>query len=158
MIDEDEAYGLRCDIGRLEQENATLRQQLEDVTVSMGRLEERHAKTFEIGKRWMAKAARFESENTKLRELIYERAHEHAIQHMTEDELRITTANALDENRKLRELATYALRHIIEVWCDDENNSLFRGKPCEDCADSGSSDCPKCMPRMFDVSGIEVDG
>lgn len=70
MIDDDEAYGLHCDIGRLEQENATLRQQLEDVTVSMGRLEERHAKTFEVGKRWMAKAARFESENAKLRELV----------------------------------------------------------------------------------------
>lgn len=137
MIDDDEAYGLHCDIGRLEQENATLRQQLEDVTVSMGRVEERYA---------------------HLRDLMYGHAHDYAIQHMTEDELRITTANALDENRKLRELATYALRHIIEVWCDDENNSLFRGKPCEDCADSGSSDCPKCMPRMFDVSGIEVDG
>lgn len=34
------------------------------------RLRERHAKTFEVGKRWMAKAARFESENTKLRELV----------------------------------------------------------------------------------------
>lgn len=31
---------------------------------------ERCAKTFEVGKRWMAKAARFESENTKLRELV----------------------------------------------------------------------------------------
>jgi len=58
----DEFYGLHCDIGRLEQENA------------------------------------------RLRELIYNRAHEHAIQHMTEDELRITAANTLDENRKLREL------------------------------------------------------
>lgn len=65
----DEIYGLHCDIGRLEQENATLRQQLADATESMGRVEERHAKTFEVGKRWMAKAARFEAENTKLREL-----------------------------------------------------------------------------------------
>lgn len=66
----DEIYALHCDIGRLEQENATLRQQLEDMTASMGRVKELHAKTFEVGKRWMAKAARFESENTKLRELL----------------------------------------------------------------------------------------
>lgn len=32
-------------------------------------LRERCAKTLEVGTRWMAKAARFESENTKLREL-----------------------------------------------------------------------------------------
>lgn len=63
---------------------------------------------------------------------------------------------ALEENAKLRELATYALRHIVEVWCDGEGRDLYRGKPCEDCADAFSSDCPKCMPRMFDVSGIEV--
>lgn len=30
----------------------------------------KNAKTFEVGKRWMARAARFESENTKLRELV----------------------------------------------------------------------------------------
>lgn len=83
MIDDDEAYGLHCDIGRLEQENATLRQQLEDVTASMGRVEERYA---------------------HLRDLMYSHAREHAIQHMTEDELRITLANELDENHKLREL------------------------------------------------------
>ena len=61
------------------------------------------------------------------------------------------------ENAKLRELATYALRHIVEVWCEGEGRDLYRGKPCEDCVDYGSSDCPKCMPRVFDVSGIEVD-
>lgn len=57
-----------------------------------------------------------------------------------------------DENAKLRELATYALRHIIEFECEEPDLKMFRGKPCEDCADCGSSDCPKCMPRMFDVS------
>ena len=62
-----------------------------------------------------------------------------------------------DENAKLRELATYALKHIIEFECEEPDLKRFRGKPCEDCADCGSSDCPKCMPRMFDVSGIEVD-
>lgn len=44
MIDDDELYGLHCDIGRLEVENAVLRQQLADVTESMGRVEERCAK------------------------------------------------------------------------------------------------------------------
>jgi len=33
------------------------------------KLRERCAKTLEVGTRWMAKAARFESENTKLQEL-----------------------------------------------------------------------------------------
>lgn len=61
------------------------------------------------------------------------------------------------ENAKLRELATYALKHIIEFECEEPNRERLRGKPCEDCADYGSSDCPKCMPRMFGVSGIEVD-
>lgn len=62
------------------------------------------------------------------------------------------------ENAKLRELATFALKHIIEFECEELDRETLRGKPCEDCADFGSSDCPKCMPRMFDVSGIEVDG
>lgn len=44
------------------------------------------------------------AENARLRDLMYGRAHDYAIQHMTEDELRITATNALDENRKLREL------------------------------------------------------
>jgi len=61
------------------------------------------------------------------------------------------------ENVKLRELATYALKHIIEAECEAPDRERFRGKPCEDCTEYGSSDCPKCMPGMFDVSGIEVD-
>lgn len=61
-----------------------------------------------------------------------------------------------NENTNLRELATYALKHIIEFECEEPDLKMFRGKPCEDCADYGSSDCPKCMPRMFGVSGIEV--
>lgn len=63
------------------------------------------------------------------------------------------------ENANLRELATYALKHIIEAECEDpdRDRKRFWGKPCEDCSDCGSSDCPKCMPRMFGVSGIEVD-
>lgn len=48
--------------------------------------------------------AELRDENARLRELMYDRAHVHAIQHMTEDELRITAANVMEENRKLREL------------------------------------------------------
>lgn len=80
----DEFYGLHCDIGRLEQENA------------------------------------------RLRELIYDRAHEHAIQHMTEDELRITATNVLDENHKLRELV--ALWMVI-----DKHMSLCAITDCRQC-------------------------
>lgn len=42
--------------------------------------------------------------NAKLRELMYERAHVYAIQNMTEDELRITATNVMEDNAKLREL------------------------------------------------------
>ena len=44
------------------------------------------------------------AENAKLRELMYERAHVYAIQNMTEDELRITATNVMEDNAKLREL------------------------------------------------------
>lgn len=43
------------------------------------------------------------AENAKLRELMYERAHVYAIQNMTEDELRITATNVMEDNAKLRE-------------------------------------------------------
>lgn len=59
----DTIWQLRDDLQRANAENAKLREQCAD-------MDERHAKTFEVGKRWMAKAARFESENTKLRELV----------------------------------------------------------------------------------------
>lgn len=48
--------------------------------------------------------AELRDENARLRDLMYDRARTHAIQHMSEDELRITAANALEENAKLREL------------------------------------------------------
>jgi len=71
-----EASDKAMEIARLNAENAKLREQVErlrtqlaDMTESVGRVEERCAKTFEVGKRWMAKAARFEAENAKLREL-----------------------------------------------------------------------------------------
>lgn len=55
---------------KLREQSERLRTQLADVTESVGRVEERRAKTFEVGKRWMAKAARFEAENAKLSELV----------------------------------------------------------------------------------------
>lgn len=60
------------------------------------------------------------------------------------------------ENAKLRELATDALKHIIEVECEAPNRERFRGKPCEDCVEYGSSDCPKIMARMYGELGVEV--
>ena len=71
-------------------------------------------------------------ENAKLRDLMYDRAHDHAIQHMTEDELRITAANALDENRKLRELLQMALTSHNKM-CTNRGTCLgcllFNAKP-----------------------------
>ena len=46
----DEIYGLHCDIGRLEVENAALRQQLADAAESMGRVEERCAGLRELAR------------------------------------------------------------------------------------------------------------
>lgn len=66
--------------------------------------------------------------------------------------------DAQAENAKLRELATDALKHIIEVECEAPNRERFRGKPCEDCTEYGSSDCPKIMARMYGELGVEVDG
>lgn len=56
--------------------------------------------------------AELRDENARLRDLIYGRAHVHAIQHMTEDELRITAANVMEENRKLRELIADMLQYV----------------------------------------------
>lgn len=53
------------------------------------------------------------------------------------------------ENAKLRNLATHALRHIIEFECE--------GKSCKRCTKKSSTNCPRIMPWMFDVLGIEVD-
>ena len=60
------------------------------------------------------------AENAKLRELMYERAHKHAIHHMTEDELRITAANVLADNAKLRwlcrELSEFLTESEWAIW------------------------------------------
>lgn len=109
MIDEDEVYGLHCEIGRLEQENA------------------------------------------RLKELIYDRAHDYAIQHMTEDELRITAANAMDDNRKLRELMS-VMAYCIQGW-----------RECDGCRVNGGSGiitgragCDVLLDRLREL-GVEVD-
>lgn len=97
------------------------------------------------------------AENAKLRE---ERDHWHVEQVHAYGNWEDAYKRAVEleeQNAKLRELATYALKYIIEVECEAPDRERFRGKPCEDCVEYGSSDCPKCMPRMFGVSGIEVD-
>ena len=64
------------------------------------------------------------AENARLRDLMYERAHVHAIQHMTEDELRVTAANALDENAKLRELLDFALPIAMYAASTEEGDRM----------------------------------
>ena len=63
-------------------------------------------------------------ENARLRDLMYGRAHVHAIQHMTEDELRITAANALGENQQLRELLDYALPIAMYAASTEEGDRI----------------------------------
>ena len=84
------ATELEADNAKLREQVEQLRTQLADATESVGHVEERCAKTFEVGKRWMAKAARFEAENAKLREQV-------DAAHMS----RLLTEN---ENESLREL------------------------------------------------------
>lgn len=66
----------------------------------------------EQSERLFDKTLELATENARLRELIYDRAHVHAIQHMTEDELRVTATNVMEENRKLREL----VRDLYAEW------------------------------------------
>lgn len=64
------------------------------------------------------------AENARLRDLMYGRAHDYAIQHMTEDELRITAANALGENQQLRELLDYALPIAMYAASTEEGDRI----------------------------------
>lgn len=59
-----------------------------------------------------------ETENAKLRNLMYERAHVYAIQHMTEAELRIVATNVMEDNTKLRELAWMLANCAAGHGCD----------------------------------------
>ncbi len=40
----------------------------------------------------------------------------------------------------------------------EEPHELWHGKPCESCAENGSSDCPKIIAMEMRELGIEVDG
>ena len=51
----DEIYGLHCDIGRLEVENARLRQQLADAIESNGRLEMKCAELRKLAEDWKSR-------------------------------------------------------------------------------------------------------
>ena len=107
----------------------------------------------------LAKAAsNLEAENAKLRELMYERAHKHAIHHMTEDELRIMAANVMDENAKLRELVD-GLRYCA-------NESHGHGRCSVRFVDGYVTYCPlydvdsdtaRCEALLREL-GIEVEG
>lgn len=61
-----------------------------------------------------------------------------------------------NENKNLRALATHALRCLIDM-CDIGANDLCIGKPCEQCTNYGSSDCPRLMTEVYGVTGIKVD-
>lgn len=74
------------------------------------------------------------AENAKLRDLMYERAHRHAIQHMTEDELRIVATNALDENAELRELVLHIYTCMGNVDADGNHECFsceYEGAECD---------------------------
>ena len=68
--------------------------------------------------------AELRDENARLRDLMYDHARAHAIQHMTEDELRITATNALEENRKLRKLLDYALPIAMYAASTEEGDRI----------------------------------
>ncbi len=61
-----------------------------------------------------------------------------------------------NENKNLRALTTHALRCLLDI-CDIGANDLCIGKPCEQCINHGSSDCPKLMAEVYGVTEIEVD-
>ena len=100
---------------------------------------------------------KLKAENAKLRELMYERAHKHAIHHMTEDELRITAANVMAENAKLRELVD-GLRYCA-------NESHGHGRCSVRFVDGYVTYCPlydvdsdtaRCEALLREL-GVEVD-
>lgn len=66
------------------------------------------------------------AENVSLRELMYERAHHYALQHMTEDELRIVATNFLEQINKYRELVSVMSSEFAEMGRCHET-------PCGEC-------------------------
>ena len=69
---------------------------------------------------------RLKEENSKLRELMYSRAHRFALQNMTEDELRIVATNLLEQLNKYRELVSVMSSEFAEVCRCHET-------PCDEC-------------------------
>ena len=150
------------EIERLRDENAKLREQTEllvtllrndcDIEASWDGL--RHFWSIELtddGCLMRDRACKAEAESAKLRELMYERAHKHAIHHMTEDELRITAANVMAENAKLRELV------LCLLTCSSDT-----GDVCDKCPVNGGSGiwefedfCDSLLDRVHEL-GVEV--
>lgn len=72
------------------------------------------------------------------------------------DELCAEVEAEKQRNANLRELATHALRHIVEFECEADDREQFQGKPCEWCVYHGSSDCPRIIAVMYGELGIEM--
>ena len=48
------------------------------------------------------------------------------------------------------------MRRLLLEKCE-EPHEPWHGKPCESCAENGSSDCPKIIAMQMRECGIEVD-
>lgn len=127
----------------VEEVHSITRQYIEDLTAENDKLKEK-------GERLFDKTLELATENAKLRDLMYERAHRHAIQHMTEDELRIVATNALDENHELREL-------VRDMWKGCPADVYYCIHHCPSYDKTSESNC-KLYDRMkeFGIEGIEV--
>lgn len=91
-------------VGVTDTEKAALEARIDELCAENERLRVANASFTGRSIRAGDKMACLEAENAKLRDLMYERAHVYAIQNMTEDELRITATNVMEDNAKLREL------------------------------------------------------
>ena len=60
------------------------------------------------------------------------------------------------ENENMR--ATLLRMHRLLSEKCEEPHEPWHGKPCDSCAENGSSDCPKIIARQMRRFGIEVDG
>lgn len=69
---------------------------------------------------------KLKEENSRLRDLMYSRANKFALQHMTEDELRIVATNLLEQINKYRELVNVMSSEFAEMGRCHET-------PCDEC-------------------------
>ena len=60
------------------------------------------------------------------------------------------------ENENMRAVLLH-MHRLLSEKCE-EPHELWHGKPCDSCAENGSSDCPKIIARHMRRFGIEVDG